>query len=742
MRLFYFLAEKISYTFAIVFLTILGGWMGAAFGYFLGTSFAISHYEQVTHDIIKWLPLAVLIPSTFHYLQFGIFTPFRIPAVQKSLRNINRYFYGSTLDQNINDQDLQTLYVNLSDLPMINSLSSIIYAAITGLTLIGLIYMDYVTSDMYSLVLIKIVAKIVSIAVMTVILLYGMSTYLITEILTGRERATCFNELRKRKIFQRPRILISLRIKFGFFVILMLISLLTFAALMQWSIFYNEFNLTTVAVYIVICTLAGIFLMAVNTRSILGVLGEMDRVTREITTGGQAEFMLHSLDSEFSTIEYAVIEMSSQIDEYRKNMEQKVEQRTEELQAVLADLKERDDLIQKQLDMASLIQRSILPGHIDEWLELKFSVRYIAMEKIGGDFYDVYQLKGDKMGILVADVSGHGIPAALVTTMAKIAFNNASMLYDSPKRIFQEVNQNILDHVKTQDYLTAFFISIDNEYNITYANASHQKAMLLRTEDGIVENLDTNGLFIGAIEDARDTYEEKSTKLKYGDKIILYTDGIPEATNSEREEYSGARFEETVLKNRHLPLDDFTNYIVEDVQRFIGNAQVEDDITLVVIELVRDEAVDVIKSANKLSDEKKYYEAIDHLERGLSLYPSNRKIIYNLAKNYFRVNNFGKTVEYVQNYIESDKKNKYAYYIGGAAYYQMMDYKNAVDFLEQAIRIDPNFVNGHFALAIAFKKGGRIDDAILSLEKVINLDPDNKIAHFELQKLKNEDAES
>lgn len=742
MRLFYFLAEKISYTFAIVFYTIIGGWMGAAFGFFLGTSFAISHYEQVTHDIIKWLPLAVLVPSSIHYLQFGIFSPIKIPSPQRSLRNINKSFFGSTLDPNIGDRELQKLYINLSDLPMINSLSAIIYAALTGLCLIGFIYLDYMTSGMYSLILIKVVAKVISIAVMTVILLYGMSTYLLTEILTGRERATCFNELRRRKLFQRPRILISLRIKFGFFVILMIISLLTFAALMQWSIFYNEFNLTTVIVYIVICTLAGIFLMAVNTRSILGVLGEMDRVTRAITSGGQAEFMLHSLDSEFSTIEYAVIEMSSQIDEYRKNMEQKVEQRTEELQAVLADLKERDDLIQKQLDMASLIQRSILPGHIDEWLELKFSVRYIAMEKIGGDFYDVYQLKGDKMGILVADVSGHGIPAALVTTMAKIAFNNASMLYDSPKRIFQEVNQNILDHVKTQDYLTAFFLSIDNEYNITYANASHQKAMLLRTEDGVVEHLDTNGLFIGAIEDARDTYEEKSTKLKYGDKIILYTDGIPEATNIDREEYSSIRFEETVLKNRHLPLDDFTNYIIEDVQRFIGNAQVEDDITLVVIELVRDEAVDVIKSANKLSDEQKFYEAIDHLERGASLYPSNRKIIYNLAKNYFRVNNFGKTVEHIKDYLESDKKNKYAYYIGGAAYYQMMDYKNAVDFLEQSVRIDPNFVNGHFALAIAYKKGGRINDAVLSLEKVLNLDPDNKIAHFELQKLKKEDTES
>ncbi|HPA72424.1 MAG TPA: SpoIIE family protein phosphatase, partial [Spirochaetota bacterium] len=433
---------------------------------------------------------------------------------------------------------------------------------------------------------------------------------------------------------------------------------------------------------------------------------------------------------------YAMIGMSREITEHRRNMEQQVEQRTKELQNVLADLKERDDLIQKQLDMASLIQRSILPGHIDEWLEMKFSVRYIAMEKIGGDFYDVYQLKDNKLGILVADVSGHGIPAALVTTMAKISFGNACMKIDSPRRIFQEVNQNILDHVKTQDYLTAFFITLDDEYNVTYANASHQKAILLKTEEGRLEHLDTNGLFIGTIEEARETYEEKTTKLDYGDKIILYTDGIPEATNINREEYSNQRFEEVVLKNRHLSLEDFTSFIVEDVQRFVGNAPVEDDITLVVLELARDEAVDVIKAAKKLADEQKFYEAIDHMERGLQVYKDNRKIMYNLAKYYFRVNNYGKAVEYVGNYIAQDRKNKYAYYIGGAAFYQMMDYKNAVDFLENAVRIDPNFVNAHFALAMVYKKKGDAAEALRSFERVLALDPDNRMAQFEATELR------
>jgi sigma-B regulation protein RsbU (phosphoserine phosphatase) len=320
--------------------------------------------------------------------------------------------------------------------------------------------------------------------------------------------------------------------------------------------------------------------------------------------------------------------------------------------------------------------------------------------------------------------------------MAKISFGNACLKFDSPRRVFQEVNQNILDHVKTQDYLTCFFVGIDEEYNVAFANASHQKGILLRTDEGKIELLDTNGLFIGAIEEARESYEEKRTRLNYRDRLILYTDGIPEAIDENRNEYTNERLEQVIMKNRQLPLEDFTNLIIEDVQRFIGNTAVADDITLLVIELARDEAVDIIKSARKLVSENKYYEAIDYLERGLNLYPENRKLLYNLAKNYFRVNNFGQTVESIKKYISSDKRNKYAFYVGGAAYYQMMDYRNSIELLEEALRIDQNFVNAHFALGMALKKTGAAADAMRCFERVVNLDPDNKMALYELSELR------
>ncbi len=154
------------------------------------------------------------------------------------------------------------------------------------------------------------------------------------------------------------------------------------------------------------------------------------------------------------------------------------------------------------------------------------------------------------------------------------------------------------------------------------------------------------------------------------------------------------------------------------------------------MELVRDEAVDIIKEANKLAAEQKFYEAIDMLERGLTSYRDNRKIMYNLAKYYFKVNNFGKTVEHVGNYLAQDKKNKYAYYLGGAAFFRMMDYKNSILYLENALKIDQNFVEAHFALAITCRKKGDIDEAIRGFEKVVSLNPDHGQARFELSELR------
>ncbi len=736
-KVFYFIAKKLSYTSSIAIFSLLIIWLGTIFGYFMGIAFITSaYYEMIFDDILRWFPVTGLITTAAYLLSFGILTPFKIPALTRSLRLINNSFEGDRL-KNIEDNDLlRELLEAMSFLPIICTIASAFFVVFFGILTGIFIFIDTYMSDSFSFVLVREILGTGLIGSGVTAIISGMLCYLFTDIITNHDKTNCYHELRDRGIRIPPVANIRISIKLGFFLLLMIISLLIFGSQIERGRYYGETDITLLVVYFLVTVLIGFILMSVNANSILRIVADLRRVAREIAAGGEGKFQFLPSESEFADIEYTIMEMKREIDENRKTLEAKVEDRTKELNAALLDLREKDDLVQRQLDMAGTIQRGILPGKIEAWNGVNFAVRYIAMEKIGGDFYDVYPLKENKMSLLIADVSGHGIPAALVTAMAKISFGNAHLKYDSPRRIFQEVNHDMLDHVKTQDYLTCFLLVIDDDYNVTYSNASHQKAMLLRTEEGKIELMDTNGLFIGAIKEANETYEEKSVKLNYGDRIILYTDGIPEAVNDKNEEYTNERLEEMALKHRNLPLEEFIDSLVLDLQNFMGVTPMQDDVTLLIVELEKDEALEIMRTVKHLINENKFNEAIDRLRSGLALYPDNQKLLYNLGKNYFRVNDIENAIACFSRYVEKDKTNKYAYYIGGTAYYQKKDYDNAVRFLEEAVKLDPNFVNAMFAAGMVYKTLGKTAEAVSCFEKVVDIDGTNKKAMLELKELK------
>lgn len=734
-----FIAKKTSYTFAIAFVTVMVIGISTIFGYFMGIAFITSsYYELIFDDMLKWFPVSAVVVSFFYFIYFGLLTPFKIPAFAKPLRLINDSFYGSELKKIDDSEELKELLEHLSFLPIYNTIASVLFIIAFGLLMSSLLFIDNMIAGTFSLRLVSDVMSTGFIGSGVTSIVAGMVTYLLTDMITSREKTACYNELRSRDYRIPPIANIRISIKLGFFLVLMIIALLIFGAQIERGRYYGEAEITSIVFYFIVTVFIGFLLMYINSNSILRIIADLRRVAREIAQGGEGKFEFLPSESEFADIEYTIMEMKREIDENRKTLEMKVEDRTKELQVALTDLKEKDDLVQRQLDMASTIQRGILPGKIEPWNGLRFAVRYIAMEKIGGDFYDVYQLDGNKISLLVADVSGHGIPAAFVTAMAKLSFNSAHLKNDSPKKIFQEVNHEMLDHVKTQDYLTCFLLVIDDEYKVTYANASHQKAMLIRTAEGKIELMDTGGLFIGAIEEANDTYEEKEIKLGYGDRIILYTDGIPEAVNEEKEEYSNERLERIVLDNKDLDIEELADTVILDLQNFMGTAPMQDDITLFVIELEKDESLEVIREVKKLTGDNKFHEAINRLEEGLVLFPDNEKLLYNLGKTYFRVNEFKKATDAFNSYIDLNNTNKYAFYICGTAYYQMKDMDNAIRYFEDAIRLDQTFVNSIFAAGMAYKKKGDKDEAVRCFERVIDIEGTNKRARKELDELRGE----
>lgn len=731
MSFFYFLARNISYTFAVAFVISMFALIQFTAAYFVSSAFVLISFEKIVRIFIRYLPLVFIIISLIFYIASGFLSPVKIPAFMRRHRRINKIFRNGL---KTDTKYLVNAYRDFSDLVMHNTTGSVIFVLLVGISMVGVGFWKFSVRGEISAPELWSMSKMIIIASTVLMIVFGRSTHIIAERLTNNERAELYNEVLKTGELIKPHILFSLRIEFNYFVFIMLIILFIYAAIYERLQTFGG-NYIIMIVFLIGTAIIALLYATDNANAILRILDDLSRVTRDITEGKRAGYKVLSLGQEFSNIEYALMKMAWEIDEHRKNLEQKVQERTEDLEKALGDLKVKDDMIQKQLDMASVIQRSILLTRIDDWNELKFSVRYNAMEKIGGDFYDVFQLKDNKIGILISDVSGHGIPAALVTAMAKISFGNAGIQFDSPKRIFQEVNKNIIEHMKTQDYLTCFMAVIDDDYNVTYSNASHQKAVIYRKETNTIELLDTNGLFIGALEEARDTYEEKTTQLNYGDRLILYTDGIPEAQNKNREEYSNDRFESSIVKHSDLQLDDFTEAILSDVKNHIGDMGAIDDITLLIVELVADEAIEIVKNSKKLINNHKYLDAIEILENGLEKFPDNQKILYNLGKNYFRVNNYNRAVQILEKYIRKDKKNKFAFYVNGASYYQLMDFKNAIENFIAAVQIDPNMSNALFALGMAYKNFGDYDSAVQTFERVINIDADNKMALFEIKQI-------
>ena len=259
-----------------------------------------------------------------------------------------------------------------------------------------------------------------------------------------------------------------------------------------------------------------------------------------------------------------------------------LDERTTKLNLSIQELEKRNEMMQNELDMARNIQLGIMPRD-SIFNNIEFSVYYGPLEKVSGDYYDFFTLPNGSLGILMTDASGHGVPAALVTIMAKVHFSNAVNRFDQPGDLLEHVNAQLVESIITSDYMTAFYMILSPDLKLRYSNASHQKAIIVRGKN--ILELDSGGFFIGAIEDVPFTYENKELQLQTKDRVILYTDGIVEGMNPNQEEYSSERFVKKIKEFSGLDVQTFKDKIIEDVNAFAKGVKRKDDYTLLVVEI-------------------------------------------------------------------------------------------------------------------------------------------------------------
>jgi sigma-B regulation protein RsbU (phosphoserine phosphatase) len=240
--------------------------------------------------------------------------------------------------------------------------------------------------------------------------------------------------------------------------------------------------------------------------------------------------------------------------------------------------------IQREMETARKIQLSILPSQIPSIQHLDIAARYIPMTAVAGDFYDFIVIDEKRIGILVADVSGHGMPAALISSMLKIALAGQTPSASDPARVLDGLNQALYGKFEGH-FVTAIYIVIDTEKrSITYAGAGHPPLIVRDHSAGVTGEFTENGLFLGYFPDA--TYTALELPFKEGDWAVLYTDGVPETTSSSEEQFELGRLKHYLQANHELKADQFVDRFLEELSIYSGAAsgrEQEDDITFLAI---------------------------------------------------------------------------------------------------------------------------------------------------------------
>lgn len=261
---------------------------------------------------------------------------------------------------------------------------------------------------------------------------------------------------------------------------------------------------------------------------------------------------------------YSLIEEQKQKIEEKKNI---IEQKNNQL---IQDLK-----------LAQQIQRNLIPEISPSFSGLKIASLYKPMEEVGGDFYDFVKVRETHyLGIFISDVSGHGVPAALITSMLKTLIETAGAHRVLPKNLLEYVNQKIIGHT-SGNFLTAFYGLYNRETReLVYSRAAHPYPLIIRGDTLVT--LEGRGKMLGIWPDPE--LSEVRLTLCAGDKLILFTDGLLEATNFAGLEYADF-FERDLVKMGHLPIQELVEGIYNGLIHFAETWHFDDDICIVGIEV-------------------------------------------------------------------------------------------------------------------------------------------------------------
>ncbi len=244
-----------------------------------------------------------------------------------------------------------------------------------------------------------------------------------------------------------------------------------------------------------------------------------------------------------------------------------------------------EEKMRRDLELAVEVQRRLLPQSIPTSSVAKLSGMSLPARSVGGDYYDFLEVGSGRVGIVIADIAGKGIAAALVMSVVQASLRLIALESDiTLPQLASKMNRYLYRSTGTNSYATFFYGQIDEKTGLlNYVNAGHNPPYLMRAASGEIEELPAGGTVIGLFPEMK--YAESAVKLDKGDVLIAFTDGVTEALNPEDEEFGEDRLKDVLRQVRHLPVEEMTPVISAELQKWIQHAEQYDDLTFLLLKV-------------------------------------------------------------------------------------------------------------------------------------------------------------
>lgn len=302
---------------------------------------------------------------------------------------------------------------------------------------------------------------------------------------------------------------------------------------------------------------------------VISAYGDMPNI-RSAMNQGASEFITKPID--FQDLEITINKIIQQYNQLNEGAAAKTQLRTIEL----------------ELSIANNMQQSLLPSNFNPLPEnqhFELAGKMLPAKSVGGDFFDFFALDANRLGILIADVSGKNISASLFMAKSKTIIRSIAMQGASPHETLRTSNELLSGDNASCMFVTLFYAIVDTQTGLlTYANAGHSLPYIISSQNGVRQIPFTETLALGVdpnlVKNAQHLFQQNTIPLKDQDYIFLYTDGVTEAMNSKGELYSPARLEEVLAHSESRPLTEVIDSTLQDIKAFTGPCEQSDDIAI------------------------------------------------------------------------------------------------------------------------------------------------------------------